>query len=536
MEADPQVGAANRAHWLREEELLAERTQQAMFPGGQKAIDKLARQNKQPVRQLIEKLIDPGTTFLELGMLAGFGVNYPDIADLPCGGVVTGIGKVHGNWTMVVANDSRVKAGTYFPITLRKHLRAQAVAESCGLNTVYIADSGGAFLPMQSEVFPDDGHFGSMFYNMCRLSARGLKQITLSTGGNTAGGAYIVFLACESVMIHQMSYSFLGGPPLVKAALGEEVTAEDLGGGYVHTHVSGGADHLCQTQEEAVERVREILAHEPAQRIHADRRQETPPAFPTDGLYDILPDNIYRAVDARAVIARIADAYPFREYKKDYAPGRGENIVCGKIFLKGIPVGVVASNHNGIIFHQAAQKATEFIIRCGKDKTPLLFLQNSPGYMVGTESEHAGIGKYGANMVRAVSNVAVPRIQLVIGPDHGAANYGMCGRAYRPHFLFSTMRARTSVMSGQSAAFVLLTLEKRNRKVRGEEMTQAQEAAFRERMMAKYDGEAHPFYCASRLFTDGVLRLGEVRDVLATAFEISLLQPTPDTVLGNFRL
>ena len=535
MEETNNPDTGNRNHWLSEEQKLAERMKAAMFPGGQKAIDKLAKQKKQPVRDLIQKLIDPGTAFLELGVLAGFGMNYPEVEDVPCGGVVTGIGRIQGNWTMIVANDSRVKAGTYFPITLKKHLRAQAIAENCGLNIIYIADSGGAFLPMQDEVFPDDGHFGSMFYNMCRLSALGLKQITLSTGGNTAGGAYIVFLACESIMIHHMSYSFLGGPPLVKAALGEEVTAEDLGGGVVHTQISGGADHLCQSQEDAIQRVREILAHDPPQEFHMARRREIAPYRAIEGLYDILPSNIYRAIDAREVIAHIADGYPFREYKKDYAPGRGDNIVCGKIFLKGIPVGVISSNNNGIIFHESARKATEFIIRCAKDKTPLLFIQNSPGYMVGTESEHAGIGKQGANMVRAVSNARVPRIQLVIGPDHGAANYGMCGRAYKPHFLFSTMRARTSVMSGQSAAFVLLTLEKRNRKLKGQEMSPEEEEAFRQRMMDKYDGEAHPFYCSARLLTDGVIRFGDIRETLATAFEISLLKPVPDTVLGNFR-
>ena len=535
MEEAANPAPENRDHWLREEEKLAARLEAARFPGGRKAIERLAQQKKQPARDLIQKLVDPETSFLELGTLAGFGMNYPEAEDVLCGGVITGIGKIHGNWTMIIANDSRVKAGTYFPITLKKHLRAQAIAENCGMNCVYIADSGGAFLPMQDEVFPDDGHFGSMFYNMCRLSAMGLKQITLSTGGNTAGGAYIVFLACESIMIHQMSYSFLGGPPLVKAALGEEVTAENLGGGYVHTHISGGADHLCTNQDEAIERVREILAHEPSQTIHIARREETEPYYPIEGLYDILPANIYRAIDARLVIAHIADGYPFREYKKDYAPSRGDNIVCGKIFLKGIPVGVIASNNNGIIFHQSAQKATEFIIRCAKDKTPLLFIQNSPGYMVGTESEHAGIGKHGANMVRAVSNAKVPRIQVVIGPDHGAANYGMCGRAYKPHFLFSTMRARTSVMSGQSAAYVLLTLEQRNRQAKGQEMTPEEAETFRQRMMDKYDGEAHPFYCSARLFTDGVIQFREIRDTIATALEISLLKPIPETVLGNFR-
>ena len=526
--------ATNRDHWLAEEQKLADRMQEAMFPGGEKAVQKLAKQKKQLVRDLIAKLIDPGTSFLELGMLAGFGMNYPDVPDVIGGGVVTGIGRIHGSWTMIIANDSRVKAGAYFPITLKKHLRAQAIADNCGLNCVYIADSAGAFLPMQDQIFPDDGQFGSMFYNMCRMSAEGRKQITLSTGGNTAGGAYIVFLACESVMINQMSYSFLGGPPLVKAALGEEVTAEELGGAYVHTHISGGCDHICQSQDDAIGRVRDILAHDPPQQVNVDRRQEIAPYYPIEGLYDTLPENIYRAIDARAVIAHLADGYPFREYKKDYAPGRGDNTICGKIFLKGMPIGVVASNNSGIIFHESAQKATEFIIRCGKDKTPLLFLQNSPGYMVGTASEQAGIGKYGANMVRAVSNARVPRIQMVIGPDHGAANYGMSGRAYKPHFLFSTMRARTSVMSGASAAFVLLTLEKRNRKLKDQEMSPEEEVAFRERMVGKYDGEAHPFYNAARLYTDGVIRFADIRDVLATAFEISLLKPIPDTVLGNF--
>ncbi len=534
MTEEKQEGNGNEQHWHEEEQKLAGRINEAFFPGGQEAINKLTRQNKQPVRELINKLIDPSTSFFELSLLAGFGMNYPNVADLPCGGIVTGIGKVHGNWTMIIANDSRVKAGTYFPITLKKHIRAQAIAETCGLNIIYIADSGGAFLPMQDEVFPDDGHFGTMFFNMCRLSAKGSKQITLSTGGNTAGGAYIVFLACESIMIDQMSYSFLGGPPLVKAALGEDVTPEDLGGGFVHTHISGGADHLCQTQEEAIERVREILAHEPIQRLQYDRREELPPYYPIKGLYKILPKNIYRTINSRDVIAHIADGYPFREYKKNYVPGQGDNIICGKIFLKGLPVGVVAANNNGIIFYQAAQKATEFIIRCSKDKTPLLFIQNSPGYMVGTDAEHAGIGKYGANMVRAVSNARVPKIQLVIGPDHGAANYGMCGRAYKPHFIFCTMRSRTSVMSGQSAAFVLLTLEKRNRKAKGKEMGSDEEEAFRQNIMAKYDGQAHPFYCGARLLNDRVIRFDEIRDVLSTAFEISLLKPIEESVLGNF--
>ncbi len=525
----------NRLFWEEEERKLDELMYKAMWPGGEKAVERLAKQGKQPVRQLIQKLIDEGTEFYELGVIAGFGMNYPDVEDVPCGGIVTGIGKIHGNWTMIIANDSRVKAGTYFPITLKKHLRAQAIAERCGLNCVYIADSGGAYLPMQADVFPDDGHFGSMFYNMARMSAMGLKQITLSTGGNTAGGAYIVFMACEAVMIDKLAYSFLGGPPLVKAATGEVVTAEDLGGARVHTQISGGADYFCRTQDEAIEKVREILSLEKPQKVHIHRYPEVSPRVPVETIYEILPANIYQGINVRAFIQAIADDSEFIEYKKHYAPGRGDNIVTGRIRIKGIPVGVVAANGLGIIFVEAARKATEWIVRCCYDKIPLLFIQSSPGYMVGTESEHMGIGKYGADMVRAVSCAQVPRIQLVIGPDNGAANYGMCGRAYKPHFLFATMRARTSVMSGRSAAEVLLSIEERKRASEGNPMTEGEKQAFREKMIAKYDGEAHPFFCGARLLNDRVLKFREIRDWLAFAFEVSLLKPIGEPSFGNFR-
>ncbi|MGO9622694.1 MAG: acyl-CoA carboxylase subunit beta [Desulfobaccales bacterium] len=522
----------NRAHWEKEEQQLDELVQQAIWPGGGKAVQRLVQQGKQPVRDLIGKLIDPGTEFFEFSRIAGFGMNYPDVPDVPCGGLVTGLGKIHGNWTMIFANDSRVKAGTYFPITLKKHMRAQAIAERCGLNCVYIADSGGAYLPMQAEVFPDDQQFGSMFYNMARMSAKGLKQITLSTGGNTAGGAYMVFMACQSVMIDKMSYSFLGGPPLVKAATGEVISAEDLGGARVHTQLSGGADHLCQNQGEAIDQVREILSLEPPQKLYSQRYQEVPPRVPAEAIYELLAANVHQAINVRAFLEAIADDSHFAEYKKLYAPGLGDNIVTGKMRLKGIPVGVVASNGIGIIFTQAAQKATEWIVRCCQDKTPLLFVQASPGYMVGSESEHMGIGKYGADMVRAVSCAQVPRVQLVIGPDNGAANYGMCGRGYRPHFLFSTMRARTSVMSGRSAGEVLMSIEERKR---GKPMSDEEKGAFRQQMIDKYDGEAHPFYCGARLLNDRVLKFREIRDWLPLAFEVSLLRPIGEPSFGNPR-
>lgn len=525
----------NRSFWKNEEEKLDDLVYQAMWPGGNKAVEKLARQGKRPVRELIDKLIDPDTGFFELSRITGFGMDYPGVMDVPCGGLVTGLGKIHGNWAMIFANDSRVKAGTYFPITLKKHMRAQAIAEQCGLNCVYIADSGGAFLPMQAEVFPDDQHFGSMFYNMARMSAKGLKQITLSTGGNTAGGAYIVFMACEAIMIDQLAYSFLGGPPLVKMATGEVISAEELGGAHVHTRISGGADHFCTSQDEAVAKVREILSLEPPRTLHLHRYAETPPRLPDESIYEILPLSVHQGIDVRAFLEAIADDSVFSEYKKNYAPGRGDNIVTGKMRLKGLTVGVVAANGVGIIFVEAARKATEWIVRCCQEKIPLLFVQSSPGYMVGSESEHMGIGKYGADMVRAVSCAQVPRIQLVIGPDNGAANYGMCGRAYRPHFIFATMRARTSVMSGRSAAGVLLSIEERKRAVQNKPMTDAEKEAFSRELIDKYDIEAHPFYCSARLLNDRVLKFSEIRDWLAVAFEISLLKPIGVPSFGNFR-
>ena len=527
--------AENRRCWEEEEAKLDQRVQEAIWPGGVKAVQRLAKQGKRPVRDLINYLIDPGTTFYEFSRIAGFGMNYQGVEDVPCAGLVTGIGKIHGNWTMIVANDSRVKAGTYFPITLKKHMRAQFIADRCGLNCVYIADSGGVFLPMQADVFPDDQHFGSMFYNMARMSAKGQKQITLSTGGNTAGGAYMVFMACQAVMIDQMAFSFLGGPPLVKAATGEDITAEALGGARVHTRISGGADCMCATQDEAIAKVRELLAMERPQTLHLHRYPERPPKVPGEKLYELMPKFVQQGIDVRPILECIADDSEFSEYKQDYAQGQGDNIVTGKMCIKGIPVGVVASNGVGIIFVESARKATEWIVRCSQEKIPILFVQNAPGFMVGSDSEHAGIGKYGADLVRAVSCAQVPRIQLVVGPDHGAANYGMCGRAYRPHFLFATMRARTSVMSGRSASSVLLSIEKRKKAAQGKEMSSEEIEKFQKDMIGKYDGEAHPFHCGARILNDRVLKFSEIRDWLAMAFEVSLLKEIGDPNFGNFR-
>ena len=525
----------NNQHWLKEEQKIYDLWEKAYNPGGDVQNQRLAKQGKKPPRQLIGQLIDPGTEFFELSRGAGFGIGYEGVEDVPSAGLVTGIGRIHGNWVMMLANDSRVTAGAYYPISCKKHLRAQEIAEKCGLNFVYIADSAGAYLPLQVGIFPGRNQFGHFFYNMTRMSARGLKQYTLSTGGNTAGGAYIVYLACESIMIEGMSYSFLGGPPMVKSAIGETVSMEDLGGAKVHTHISGGADHFVKSQDEGIAKLRELLAFDPKQTLYIDRRKPAEPKVPADHLYRILPKETSKGINVREVLAAIADDSYFSEYKRNYNPGRGDNIVCGKIFLKGIPVGVIASNNNGVIFVDSARKAIEWVIRCCTMKIPILYIQNSPGYMVGTAEEYAGIGKYGSGMVRACACAEVPRIQWVIGPDHGAANFGMCGRTFDPLFIFATMRSRTSVMSGDTAGFILTSLERVNRKKRGEEMDEVAAAKFRQMMIDKYNREAHPFYMESRLFNDGTLPLRDCRDALALAFEVSLLQPVRESNFGNFK-
>ncbi len=525
----------NRTYWLSEEKQITDLWNKAYNAGGQKQIERLKRQGKKPVRELVGQLIDKETEFFELSRGAGFGINYESTTDVPSAGLVTGLGKIHGNWVMVIANDSRVKAGAYYPINCKKHLRAQNIAEQCEIPCVYIGDSAGAFLPMQDRVFPGQGQFGRFFYNMSRMSAKGLKQYTLSTGGNTAGGAYTVYLACESIMIDKLSYSFLGGPPMVKSAIGEEVTMEDLGGAKVHTGISGGADHFVKSQDEGIEKLRELLSFDPPQKLQIDRRQEKPPLTADDHLYKVLPSDPYRGINVREVIAAIADGSEFNEYKKNYSPGRGDNIVCGKIHLKGLPIGIVASNNIGVIFIESARKATEWVVRCSTQKIPILYIQNSPGYMVGTEEEYGGIGKYGSDMVRACACTAVPKIQWIIGPDHGAANYGMCGRSYDPHFIFNTIRGRTSVMSGRTAGHILTTLERANAKRRGQKMDESDLKKFEETMIEKYSKEAHPFYTEARLYHDGTLPFKACRNTLAMAFEVSLLKPISSSHFGNFK-
>lgn len=526
----------NLEFWTKMDDTLLEHRKEAYEVGGQKQVERLAKQGKKTARELLQMLIDPGTDFFELGLDAGYNIGYPEMPHIPGAGLITGVGKIHGKDCMIFLNEARMSAGTYFPITLKKHMRAQRIANDCRLPCVYIADSGGIFLPLQAGCFADEGMFGSMFYNMCNMSARGIKQYTMSTGGNTAGGAYIVYLACESIMVDKLAFAFLAGPPMVKSAIGEDINHEDLGGAYVHTKHSGGCDHFVRTQEEGIARLRELIYFDPPQGFYTQRRSDwKEPRYGLEHMLRHMPADTYQPINVKEFLKCILDDSHFSEYKENYGPGRGDTVICGKGFIKGIPVGIVASNKNGTIFTQAAQKAAEFMVRCGNDGTALLFIQGAPGYMVGKAEEWAGIGKYGSDMVRTCACAKVPKIQLVIGPDHGAANYGMCGRAYRPRFTFQTLRARTTVMAGHTAGFILETLRRTNAKKAGQEINEEEMAEFRKKMTERYDAEGHPYFTGARNFHDGVIRHDEIRDTLARALEISWRVPLQHSDWGNVK-
>ena len=538
---------ANLQYWTEQDEILLKHRDEAYNVGGQKQLDRLAKQNKRSMRELIADLIDPGTEFYELGLDVGYNIGKIRLYGgevyesekrdhIPGGGMVTGVGVIHGKDVMIFANENRYAAGTYFPITLKKHMRAQAIAENCALPCVYIADSGGINLPLQVGCFADDGHFGTMFYNMCRMSAKGIKQYTLSTGGNTAGGAYIVYLATESIMIEKMAYAFLAGPPMVKSAIGETVSMEDLGGAYVHTQHSGGCDHFVRTQSEGIQKLRDIIEFEPSQSLYTDRRENREPKFDYKEMMRVSPIDTYKYINIKDTVKCLADDSYFHEYKPTYGPGRGDSVVCGKMWMKGIPVGVVASNASGVIYIDAARKATEWMIRCGNSKLPVLFLQGSPGYMVGRAEEWGGIGKYGSDMVRACTCLNSPKVTYVIGPDHGAANYGMCGRAFKPKFAFTNMRGRTTVMSGETAGFIVETVRRKNIEAKGAKVDEDDMAKFRQMMRDRYDSEGHPFYTGALNFHDGVVAFSEAREKIARAFEISLRVPVQGSDWGDLKV
>lgn len=526
----------NYAHNLTLAQILHERVTAAATDRPASVIERQRRRGKMLVRERIDALVDSGSPFLELSPLAAW--NMHD-GDAPSAGIVTGIGRVSGVDCMIIANDPTVKGGTYFPETVKKHLRAQTIAEENRLTTIYLVDSGGAFLHLQADVFPDRDHFGRIFYNIARMSAQGITQIAAVVGSCTAGGAYIPAMADETVIVKGNGTIFLAGPPLVKAATGEDVSAEDLGGADVHTRLSGVADHFAETEEDALVKVREIVSHLHSAQLRprsVPLATTTPdePLYPAEELYGIIPADPRQTYDVREIIARIVDGSRLSEFKARYGP----TVVCGFAHIMGIPVGIVANN--GLLFSESAQKATHFIELCGQRGTPLLFLQNIAGFMVGRQYEVGGIAKDGAKMVMAVSNVAVPRITLLHGVSHGAGNYGMSGRGYDPRFLFSWPNSRISVMSGESAADTLWTVGKRDYFHQLDEPTESElrlaEARFKKPILDQYEHESSPYFATARLWDDGILDPAQTRTALALAFAVTANTPIGPSTYGTFRM
>jgi 3-methylcrotonyl-CoA carboxylase beta subunit len=498
------------------------------FGGGKAAREKHLARGKLLPRDRVQLLLDPGTPFLELSQLAAYGM-YDNVA--PGAGLITGIGRVSGRECMVVCNDATVKGGTYYPITVKKHLRAQEIAEQNRLPCIYLVDSGGANLPNQDEVFPDRDHFGRIFYNQANLSAEGIAQIAVVMGSCTAGGAYVPAMSDESIIVKDQGTIFLGGPPLVKAATGEVVTADDLGGGDVHTRLSGVADHLAQDDAHALALARRIIANlnvtKPAQ---LDVRSPVDPRYEPEGLYGAIPTDSRRSYEVREIIARIVDGSEFDEFKARY----GNTLVCGFSHLHGYPVGIIANQ--GILFSESAQKGTHFIELVCQRKIPLIFLQNISGFMVGRKYENEGIARHGAKMVTAVATARVPKFTIIIGGSFGAGNYGMCGRAYSPRFLWMWPNARISVMGGEQAASVLATVKRDNIEAKGGKWSAEEEEKFKAPIRQQYEKQGHPYYATARLWDDGVIDPIDTRMVLALGISAALNAPIQETKFGVFRM
>ena len=489
--------------------------------GGAEAVAKHRKRNKLLARERIQLLCDPNTPFMELSPLAAWDM-YDN--DAPSAGIVTGIGVVEGQECVIVANDATVKGGTYYPMTVKKHLRAQEIAEQNHLPCIYLVDSGGAFLPLQADVFPDRDHFGRIFYNQARMSSQRIPQIAAVMGSCTAGGAYVPAMSDETVIVRGNGTIFLGGPPLVKAATGEEVTAEELGGADVHSRVSGVTDHYALNDEHALAICREIVANlNRRKHIPWDITEPEPPRYAANELLGIVSRDSRKVYDVHEVIARLVDGSRFHEFKALY----GTTLICGFARLMGYPVGIIANN--GILFSESALKATHFIELCAQRKTPLIFLQNITGFMVGKQYENGGIAKDGAKMVMAVANAPVPRFTVILGGSFGAGNYGMCGRAYSPRQLWMWPNARISVMGGEQAASVLTT-------VRGRSMNAEEEIAFKQPILDKYEQEGNPYYSTARLWDDGIIDPRDTRSVLALGIAASLNAPMPETPFGVFRM
>ncbi len=524
---------ANSEHQRALATQLQQRLELVGQGGGEKYRQRHEEQGKLFVRERIEALLDPGSPFLELASLAAWEM-YDNGA--PAAGVVTGIGRVSGREVLIVANDATVKGGTYFPMTVKKHLRAQQIAEENHLPCLYLVDSGGAFLPLQAEVFPDAEHFGHIFYNQARMSAKDIPQIAAVMGSCTAGGAYVPAMSDEAVIVKGTGTIFLGGPPLVKAATGEEVSAEELGGADVHTRKSGVADHYAEDDEHAIQILRDIvegLGNRPRGTYLEALELKPPeePLYPTEEIYGILPRTFRESYDVREIIARLVDGSRFREFKARY----GTTLVTGFAHIQGYPVGIIANN--GVLFSESALKATHFIELCNQRGIPLLFLQNITGFMVGREAEAGGIARDGAKMVHAVANARVPKLTVVIGGSFGAGNYAMAGRGYAPRFLWMWPNARISVMGGEQAANVLLTVKQDQLAREGKPaLTPAEAEQFKQPTLEKYEYEGSPYYSSARLWDDGVIDPAQTRQVLGLALSVVLNAPVEEHHFGVFRM
>ena len=496
--------------------------------GGEKARQRHHERGKMLARERIDALLDPGAAFLEISQLAAEGVYGEDV---PAAGVVAGIGQVCGVECMIVANDATVKGGSYYPLTVKKHLRAQTIAEQNHLPCIYLVDSGGANLPRQDEVFPDREHFGRIFYNQANMSAKNIPQIAVVMGSCTAGGAYVPAMADETIIVKQQGTIFLAGPPLVKAATGEVVTAEELGGADVHCRESGVADHYADNDEHALQLARQAVSKlnrkKPQQLQQLDSRE---PLYDPQELYGVIPRDSRKPFDVREVIARIVDGSDFDEFKALF----GTTLVCGFARLYGYPVGIVANN--GILFSESAQKGAHFIELCAQRKIPLIFLQNITGFMVGKQYEAGGIARHGAKMVMAVACAQVPKFTVVIGGSYGAGNYGMCGRAYEPRFMYMWPNARIGVMGGEQAAGVLADIKRAQYQRQGEDWSDEQEAAFKQPILDKFAEQSHPFYASARLWDDGVIDPADTRRVLGMSLSASLNKAIDDSRFGVFRM
>jgi 3-methylcrotonyl-CoA carboxylase beta subunit len=507
---------------------LRAKTAAVMRGGSDEARAKHLARGKLLARERIDALIDPGSPLLELSALAAYGM-YDD--EVPAAGIITAVGRVAGRECAIVANDATVKGGTYYPMTVKKHLRAQEIAQQNRLPCIYLVDSGGAFLPAQDEVFPDRDHFGRIFFNQANMSARKIPQIAVVMGSCTAGGAYVPAMADEAVIVKNQGTIFLAGPPLVKAATGEEVSAEELGGGDVHTRVSGVADHLAESDAHALYLTRRIVSNlNRPKRVELELIPPEEPYYAAEEIYGVIPQDARKSYDVREVIARLVDASAFDEFKPRY----GATLVTGFARLYGYPVGILANN--GILFSESALKGAHFIELCAQRGIPLLFLQNITGFMVGQRYEAEGIAKHGAKMVTAVATANVPKFTVIIGGSFGAGNYGMCGRAYSPRFLWMWPNARISVMGGEQAASVLATVRRDGIEAKGGAWSAAEEAAFKQPILDQFEHQAHPYYASARLWDDGVIDPADTRRVLALAISASLNAPIPEPKFGIFRM